>query len=80
MVCIYCEGADKKSVPSVMDRMEEQRKEGENQDVTGNREGTEGDLTVEEKAGKSEICLAEGEWEEQKVSVWEEDKSKEGVV
>ena len=71
---------EKKSEPSVKDKMEAKGKEGKHQDEVGSGNGKEESLTVEEKAGKSEICLAEGEWEEQEVSVWEEDKSEEGVV
>ena len=48
--------------------------------MTGSVEEKAGDLKVEEKAGKTEICLVEGEWAEQEVSVGEEDKSEEGVV
>ncbi|XP_078250293.1 RIB43A-like with coiled-coils protein 2 isoform X3 [Pogona vitticeps] len=75
-----CEGTDKKSEPSAKDKMEKKEKRGEHQGVIGSDNRTEEKVTVEEKAGKWEICLAEGEWEEQEGSVWQEDKSEEGVV
>nr|XP_020659657.1 RIB43A-like with coiled-coils protein 2 isoform X1 [Pogona vitticeps] len=75
-----CEGTDKKSELSAKDKMEEKEKRGEHQGVIGSDNRTEEKVTVEEKAGKWEICLAEGEWEEQEGSVWQEDKSEEGVV
>ena len=45
---------------------------------SGEEKGKE--LTGEEGEGKLEVCLAEGEWEESKVTVGEEDKDKDGVV
>ena len=75
-----CEGTETKSVPSLVDKTEEQRKEGEHQEMIGAEEEKAGELTVEEKVGKTEVCLVEGEWAEQEVSIWEEDKSEKGVV
>ena len=44
-------------------------------------EGKKGkELTGLEGEGKLEVCLAEGEWEESKVTVGEEYKDEEGVV
>ena len=45
---------------------------------SGKEKGKE--MTVEEGEGKVEVCLAEGEWEESRVTVEEEYKDKEGVV
>ena len=30
-----------------------------------------GELHLDDKAGKTEICSAEGEWEEHEVSIWD---------
>ena len=45
---------------------------------SGDEKGKE--LTGGEGQGKLEVCLAEGEWEEQEVKVGEEYKDEEGVV
>ena len=67
-------------MPSLTFKPEEQMKKGEQLVMAGSVEEKAGDLKAEEKAGKTEVCLVEGEWAEQEVSVWEEDKSEEGVV
>ena len=38
-----------------------------------------GELNLDNRAGKTEVCLVEGEWAKQEVSVWEEDINEEGV-
>ena len=78
-----CEGAENGSVPSptIENIGEEKTNTGVPNELTVDEKV--GGLEIKERAGKMEVCLAEGliegEWVEEEVSLWEEDINEEGV-